>query len=80
MKNLNNTCNRLPNGNRASAETSKSNGLKRTMKRAVLAFCCAGLMMSMSSCSRQSGCGTWGKIKAKPTNKQYACYNKFKTY
>jgi hypothetical protein len=68
----------LMKGNTATATPGNSvNGFARNLKRAVLALFCCGLMLGTTSCCKSIGCGTWGKVKVKTNNKQYACYNKF---
>ncbi len=57
----------------------------KTLKTTILAFFCAGLLTTTTSCNRGTGCGTWGKVKSskkiygvKPkNNNQYAAYKKY---
>ncbi len=47
------------------------------LRRIVLALFCVSLMAT-TACTRQVGCGTWGKTYSyKPSNHQYASYGHF---
>ncbi|MDB5226931.1 MAG: hypothetical protein JWN78_1124 [Bacteroidota bacterium] len=45
------------------------------VKKSILGIFCAILLIGTTSCSRGSGCGTWGKLKQKQNNNQYMCYH-----
>jgi len=52
--------------------------IMKTFKNSILALFCAGLLFGSTSCSRSSGCGTWGQAKpVKQKGDAYANYKKF---